>query len=96
MYYAYISVTNAARAGAQYASVSNANAANTAGITAAASQETSSLPGAATVTANTSTDSRGKTVATVTLVYEFNTLFAWPGLPHNVRMAQTVAMRVNP
>jgi Flp pilus assembly protein TadG len=34
-YYAYISVTNAARAGAQYASASNANAANNPGITAA-------------------------------------------------------------
>lgn len=95
-YFAYISVTNAARAGAQYASVSNANAANPAGITAAAMQETGSFSDSPTVTASTSTDSRGKTFAKVTVAYHFNTLFAWPGLPHNVPMTQTVAMRVGP
>ena len=95
-YYAYVTVTNAARAGAQYASVSNANAADTEGITAAVDQEAGSLSGSPTVTASSSTDSRGKSVAMVTVAYRFNTLFAWPGLPHNVPMTQTVQMRVAP
>ncbi len=76
--------------------MSNANAADDEGIAEAVEQETGSLSGSPTVTASSSTDSRGKSVARVTVAYQFNTLFAWPGLPHNVPMTQTVQMRVAP
>ncbi len=96
VYFADVTVTNAARAGAQYASASNANAANTAGITAAVGQEAGSLSNAPTVAATTGTDSRGKTFTSVSVSYTFQTIFSWPGLPHNVPITQTVKMRVAP
>ena len=87
-------VANAARTGAQYAAVSTANAGNLPGITTAAQQETSTLAHSPTVTAGTGTDSRGKSYTRVTVSYTFNTMIAWPGLPHSVPMRRTVQMRI--
>ncbi|MCH8025995.1 MAG: pilus assembly protein [Chloroflexi bacterium] len=100
IYFAYVSVTNGARNGADYAAIGPTEAADTAGIKAAALTDTSDLldqsatnPDVAVVTAN---DSQGSLYADVTMTYTFTTLFPWPGLPTSINVERTVRSRVAP
>lgn len=98
VYFAYVSVTNAARNGAEYASASTEKAADLDGIRQAALADTENLlnttPTNPDVSAETGLDSQGKTYASVTVSYTFETLVSWPGMPHSVDMERTVRMRV--
>lgn len=98
VYFAYVSVTNAARNAADYASDSPDAAADLAGIEAAVRAETGDLldisadnPDLAVVTG---TDSQGHLYAEVTVRYTFSTLFPWPGLPDAVNVERTLRTRV--
>ncbi len=98
VYFAYISVTNGARVGADYAATGPAEAADTAGIKAAALTDTSDLldqsPTNPDVTVTTANDSQGRLYADVTMTYTFSTLFPWPGLPTSIDIERTVRSRV--
>lgn len=98
VYFAYVSVTNAARNGAQYASFSTERAGDLEGIRGAALADTENLlntsPTNPDVSAATGLDSQGKTYASVTVSYTFETLFPWPGIPDSVDVERTVRMRV--
>ena len=100
VYFAYISVTNGARIGADYAASGPSEAADTAAIKAAALGDTTNLlnqsatnPDVTVVTAN---DSQGALYADVTMTYTFTTLFPWPGLPTSIDIERTVRSRVAP
>ena len=98
VYFAYISVTNGARNGADYASTGTAEAADLAGIRAAVVTDTDDLlntsptnPGVAAVTG---TDSQGRLYSDVTVSYTFTTMFPWPGIPSSMNVERTVRARV--
>ena len=98
VYFAYVSVTNGARIGADYAATDPQAATDTAGIKAAALGDTTDLlnqsesnPNVTVVTAN---DSQGRLYADVTMTYTFTTLFPWPGLPTSINVERTVRSRV--
>ena len=94
VYFAYVSVTNGARTGADYASASPLQAADLDGITAAALTETNELlntsPVNPDVTVTFGTDGSGFAYADVTMTYTFDTLFSWPGLPDSIDVERTV------
>ncbi|MGB6836982.1 MAG: TadE family protein [Dehalococcoidia bacterium] len=98
VYFAYVSVTNAARNGAHYASATTEKAGDLDGIRGAALADTENLlntsPTNPAVSAQTGLDSQGKTYASVTVSYTFETMFPWPGIPDSVDMQRTVRMRV--
>ena len=98
VYFAYISVTNGARIGADYAAAGPAEAADTAAIKAAALGDTTNLlnqsPTNPEVTVTTANDSQGRLYADVTMTYTFTTLFPWPGLPTSINVERTVRSRV--
>ncbi len=100
VYFAYVSVTNGARIGADYAATDPAAAADTAGIKAAARADTTDLldqsPTNPEVTVVTANDSQGRLYADVTMTYTFTTLFPWPGLPTSIDIERTVRSRVAP
>ncbi len=100
VYFAYVSVTNGARNGAQYAALSPESAADAAGIRDAAVADTSDLLNTSgtnpEVTVVTGTDSRGGLYADVTVNYTYSTIFPWPGLPHSIDLSRTVRARVAP
>ena len=94
VYFAYVSVTNGARTGADYASASPAQAADLDGITATARTETNELLDTSVdnpdVTVTTGTDGDGIGYADVTMTYTFNTIVSWPGLPDSIDVTRTV------
>ena len=94
VYFAYVSVTNGARTGADYAAGSPAQAADLEGIKTAALTETSDLIDTSEenpdVTVTTGTDSYGIEYADVTMTYTFNTLISWAGLPDSIELERTV------
>lgn len=98
VYFAYVSVTNGARTGADFASGSLTNAADITGIQNAALAETLELvntsPTNPQVSVQTSTDSQGRLYADVTMQYTFTTIFPWPGLPSSMDVVRTVRSRV--
>ena len=98
VYFAYVSVTNGARNGAQFASESTTAAADIDGIRTAAIGDTSELlntsPTNPDVTVATGTDTQGRLYADVTMQYTFTTMFPWPGLPNSMNVARTVRTRV--
>jgi Flp pilus assembly protein TadG len=98
VYFAHVSVTNAARNGADYAATGPAAAVNTAGIRGAAVADTTNLlnssPTNPLVSVATGTDSQGHLYADVTVRYTFTTIFPWPGLPNAFTVARTVRARV--
>ena len=100
VYFAYVSVTNGARTGADYASASTAQAADLDGITAAALTETSELLDTSVdnpdVTVATGTDGNGIDYADVTMTYTFSTLISWPGLPDSINVQRTVRTSISP
>ena len=98
VYFAYISVTNGARNGADFASTGAGAAADLAGIRAAVVTDTDDLlntsptnPGVAAVIG---TDSQGRLYSDVTVSYTFTTMFPWPGIPSSMNVERTVRARV--
>jgi Flp pilus assembly protein TadG len=105
VYFAYISVTNAARNGAQYGSTGLDAAADVDGIRDAALEETTELLNASPTNPTVSVqgpfpaspscqDGDANPCVKVTVQYTFDTLFDWPGLPTAVTMERSVQMRV--
>ena len=98
VFFAYVSVTNGARNGADYASTSATAAADLPGIRAAAVSDTVDLldtsPTNPDVTATTGTDTQGRLYADVTVTYTFSNIFPWPGLPNSMNVLRTVRARV--
>ena len=98
VYFSFVSVTNAARNGAHYASGSATDAADLTGIRSAAVADTNELlntsPTNPDVAVNTGTDTQGRLYADVTVSYTFTTIFPWPGLPNSMNVERTVRARV--
>ena len=98
VYFAYVSVTNGARNGAQFASANASAAADVDGIRTAAIADTSELlntsPTNPDVSVATGTDTQGRLYADVTMQYTFTTIFPWPGLPQSMNVVRTVRARV--
>ncbi len=98
VYFAHVSVTNAARNGADYAARGNQSAVDADGIREAALWDTNELLGTSetnpTVTSVTGTDSQGTEYSEVTVSYQFSTLVPWPGLPSSVNVERTVRSKV--
>jgi Flp pilus assembly protein TadG len=98
VYFEYVSVTNAARTGAAFASKDVDTAADLDGIRTAALDDLDSLPngsgGSAEVTATTGTDANGDLYTQVTVRKQFDTLVPWPLLPGDFDIERTVQMRV--
>ena len=94
VYFAYVSVTNSARTGADYAAGGADQAADIDAIRAAALTETSELldtsPTNPNVAVSTGTDVNGFDYADVTTTYTFNTFISWPGLPSSIDLERTV------
>ena len=98
VYFAHVSVTNAARNGADYAARGNQSAVDADGIREAALWDTNELLGTSetnpAVTSVTGTDSQGTEYSEVTVSYQFSTLIPWPGLPSSVTVERTVRSKV--
>ena len=98
VFFAYISVTNAARNGADYAAEGQAATADLDGIRTTALADTGDLPNTSPtnpgVAVATGTDSQGRLYADVTVSYAFTTLFPWPGIPDSLDVQRTVRARV--
>jgi len=95
VYFDYISVTNAARNGAVYASTGPDAAADTESIRSAVIEELGEdKADDATVQTATGPDAAGNQYATVTVQYTFRTMISWPGLPSSVHLERSVQMRV--
>ena len=99
VFFAYISVTNAARNGAQYAASDSENVADVTGIRDAALADTGQLLNTSAanpdVAIATGDDSQGHLYAEVTVSYDFSTLFPWPGLPDSVNVQRKVRAMVS-
>jgi Flp pilus assembly protein TadG len=97
--YAYIVVTNAARAGAGYASGHPYTAATYSTWQAKAQQAVADEAGSLSgfdrdqVTATAVTESSGLWRAEVTVPCQFQTLVTWPLLPNSLTLQRTVTMR---
>jgi Flp pilus assembly protein TadG len=98
-FFAFVSVTNAARNGADYASTDVASAADLVGIRSAAVADTNDLLDTSAtnplVIATTGVDSHGDLYSDVTVTYTFSTLFPWPGLASTFDIERTVRARIN-
>ena len=97
VYFAYVSVTNAARNGADFAAGGPAASADLDGIRSTVLADTGDLPNSSPtnpgVTVATGSDSQGRPYADVTVSYAFTTLFPWPGLPDSLNVERTVRAR---
>ena len=98
VYFAYVSVTNAARDGADYASQNTTAAGDVTGIKQAALGDTGQLLHTSatnpTVAVATGNDGQGRLYADVKVHYTFTTIFPWPGLPSSMAVERTVRTRV--
>lgn len=99
--YAYVAVSNAAYAGAEYGSMhqftSYTQASWQAQIQTAIQNEMQNLSGftAANLqsSSSTTTDSDGLFQVTVNVSYPFSTIVNWPGVPHQIQLTHQVVMR---
>jgi len=95
-----IELSNMAREGAHYGSLSSTNAADTAGIQAAALDEGNAIDGSEpTVTSSTGTDgysqgSESFDYVRVTVSFDFHPLFPFPPVPDTITLHRTAEMRV--
>lgn len=100
VYFAYVSVTNGARNGAEHASHGVGAVADTDAIREAVLADTSDLLNTSEtnpqVTVTTGTDAYGGVYADVTVNYTYGTIFPWPGLPDSINLARTVRARIMP
>jgi Flp pilus assembly protein TadG len=96
-YSAHIQISNAARAGAVYGSRSSSLAHDSTEVRNAALADSPTIYGSAPiVTSNVGEDPLDATYEqiTVTVDYNFSTLFDYPGIPANIAISRTVSMRV--
>lgn len=100
VYSADIELTNMAREGAHYGSLSATNASDMSGIKTAALQEGRAIDGVKpSVTSQTGADgySQGGTkfdYVRVTVTYDFHPLFPVPPIPSTITLHRTAQMRV--
>ena len=98
LFFAYISVSNAARNGVQYASASPDAPTDVDGIRGAAVADTNGLVGTSPanpdVSIATGADGQGHMYAEVTVDYTYSTLFPWPVLPASIHVERTVRAMV--
>src|SRR5437899_3144892 len=105
LYYASITLINAAEVGAQYGSKTVTSSSDSSGMATAATNDASDLTGV-TATAAQSCTCSGTSQAcngtcggtkhiwvTVNTSYAFNTLFPYPGIPSSIAMTRTAVMR---
>ena len=105
VYYASITLINAAEVGAQYGSRTVTASSDTSGMATAATNDASDLTGA-TATASQSCTCSGTSQAcngtcagtrhvwvTVNTSYTFSPLFPYPGIPSSIQMTRTASMR---
>jgi Flp pilus assembly protein TadG len=96
-YSAHIQVSNAARAGAVYGSRSSSLANDSNAVRDAALADSPTIYGTApNVSSNVAEDPVDPAYEqiVVTVNYNFNPLFNYPGIPTNVAISRTVSMRV--
>ncbi len=102
VYFAYVSVTNSARTGADYAAANCSPSCeddDLAGIREAVALETSQLLNTSSTNPDVSVNigdsvSPGTSNVDVTVSYTFSTIFPWPGLPNSMNVERTVTARV--
>lgn len=95
--YAYISVTNAARAGGSYAIMNNYTTSTLSAwnsAVASAAQAESSLAGVTVPSPTVTTDANGLRRVRVSASYQFRTLVNWPGIPSSLTLGRTVELRM--
>jgi len=95
IFYYTITMENAARAGALYASYSATNSVDNNGITNAALAELTNVK-SATTSVTRGTDANNNPTVNVTVTYTFKTVTNYPVLPGSVVLNRTVSMRVLP
>jgi Flp pilus assembly protein TadG len=97
-YFAYVSVTNGAQNGAHYASAGPLYASDLTGIKNAVLADTSDLVNTSAtnpdVAASSGTDGQGNMFVDVTVTYQFEPIFPWPGVPGSFDIGRTVRARV--
>lgn len=102
VYFAYVSVTNSARTGADYAAA-NCNPSceedDLAAIRDAVVAETTELLNTSPTNPEVSVNigdslSPGTSNVDVTVSYTFTTIFPWPGLPTSMNVERTVTARI--
>jgi Flp pilus assembly protein TadG len=94
VFYASVIVANCARNGAMWMTdpnLADRSAFDT--IDEAVAADASDLTGTMQVTTNTGTDSSGYEWSEVTVVYPFQTVISYPGIPSQVNISRTVRMR---
>ena len=96
VFYHHLTITNAARNAAIWASQSTANSTNTAGIQAMALRDCSDLSPTPTVTSTTGTGPNGNPYVTVSVTYPFQTITHFPGIASPTLIGQSCQMRVQP
>jgi Flp pilus assembly protein TadG len=95
IYYVSLTLTNAARAGALYASDPGyANESPFANCVEAARADTTNLTPQPMITQITGTDAEGRAYVEVTAMYKFETISSFPGVPSDLTLRRTVRMFV--
>ena len=102
VYFAYVSVTNSARTGADYAAANCAPACDAddlVGIREAVVADTGQLLNTSSTNPDVSVNvgnsvSPGSSNVDVTVSYTFTTIFPWPGLPNTMNVERTVTARI--
>lgn len=97
VFHAHVALTGAAHNGAVYGASSPTAASDSAGISAAALADTTTLWGSPpTVTSSTSMDPYGFQQVSVTVTYTFNPIISFPGMPSSLLLRRSLTMRVKP
>jgi Flp pilus assembly protein TadG len=94
-FYAHLIITNASRNAALYACDNPTTASDTAGITAAALNDTTDLANVTVTTGNYIDATDGNQYVWVTVSYPFQTLTSFPGVPSET-IYQSTVIRVEP
>jgi Flp pilus assembly protein TadG len=102
VYFAYVSVTNSARTGADYAAANcdpSCEADDLVGIRDAVVLETGQLLNTSSTNPEVAVNvgdslGLGSSQVDVTVSYTFTTIFPWPGLPNSMNVERTVTARV--
>ncbi len=96
VFYHSVTVTNAARSGALFASRDEVRAADTAGIENAVREDAKNLSPPPTVGSVRDLDALGHPCIKVTVTWTFKTVSLFPGVPNTVALSRTVQMRIAP
>lgn len=97
LFYAYITIAEAAENGAIY--LSSTTIATSSGYTSyqqAALADTTNLSPSPTVSSGSGTDTAGNTYVEVTVSYTFTTIFSYPGIPTSTLLSRKLRMAVTP